>query len=90
MSPITYAHWSNWYSQEWDNFLTNNDYVQSHPALEFSLHKLSAVQLHTANSESYEVFREFMQVMDAIQMDVYSLQYSVRAVIASVLYLGLG
>lgn len=70
--------------------MTNNYYAHSHPALEFSVHKLNAVQLHTANSESYEVYREFMQVMDAIQMDVHSLQYSVRAVIASVLYLVLG
>ena len=90
ISPITYAHWANWYSKEWDDFITQNFYAHGHPALEAVRHKVQSVQLHTADSESYEVYREFMQIMDALQMDVHSLQYSTRAVIAAVLYLVLG
>ncbi len=33
VSPITYSHWANWYSQQWDNFLAHDFYASNHPAV---------------------------------------------------------
>ena len=71
--------WGNWYICYWDYFVQNNSKARSMPD-NFST-------LKSSNSTSYKLFREFMQIIDATTLDIVSLQYKPRAIIASALYL---
>lgn len=42
------------------------------------------------NEHSYEIFREIMQIFDLTQLDIETLQYNQRAIVASVMYLMIG
>lgn len=47
-------------------------------------------QFKVPNEESYLLFREFMQILDNMLLDIEILQYKPRALVASLMYLILG
>ena len=74
--------WSNWYMNQWDLFIENPQNIRS---LKFPLRLFKL-----PNEESYLLFREYMQILDNIILDIQTLQYKPRALIASLMYLILG
>lgn len=76
--------WANWYMNQWDLFIENKENF-SH--FNFSL---KLVQFKAPNEKSYLLFREFMQILDNILLDIETLQYKPRALVGSLMYLILG
>jgi len=67
---------------QWDLFVENPQNL-SNVKLPIKLFKLP-------NEESYLLFREYMQILDNLVLEIQTLQYKPRALIASLLYLILG
>ena len=67
---------------QWDLFIENPQNIRS---LKFPLRLFKL-----PNEESYLLFREYMQILDNIILDIQTLQYKPRALIASLMYLILG
>ena len=84
LNPPTLNMWANWYMNQWDLFIENKENF-SH--FNFSL---KLVQFKAPNEKSYLLFREFMQILDNILLDIETLQYKPRALVGSLMYLILG
>ena len=80
--------WCNWLMVQWDLYFEHSDFAKNHPVKKKFSHISSFFK--QPNEESYALFREVMQLVDCVILDVDSLQYRPRAIILSILYLVLG
>jgi hypothetical protein len=87
VTPPTLNLWSNWYMTQWDNFLEESSYARNHPILKNQ--KIQA-RFRLPCEQSYSLYRELMQLIDTSILDVQTLQYKQRALIAAFLYVLLG
>ena len=77
--------WANWYMSQWDIYIQQCPYALNHPLLR-SFSDPSVV-FKQPTEKAYARYRELMQLIDTILLDLVSLQYQPRAIIASVLYI---
>lgn len=73
---------------QWDLYIENSPYAINHPLVTSA--EESKVQFKQPNEKCYARFREFMQLIDCACVDVQTLQYKPRTLIASFLYIVLG
>lgn len=85
-TPPTHAMWANWYMNQWDIYITTNEYAISHQITQ----NCPDLTFKTSNETAYSRFREVMQIIDLIVLEYSSLQYKPRGLVAAVLYLILG
>lgn len=83
VTPPTLNLWANWYMAQWDNFLDESAHARNHPLIK-SQKTLPRFRLPC--EQSYALYRELMQLVDAALLDVETLKYKQRALIASFLY----
>ena len=77
--------WANWYMSQWDMYIQQSPYAMNHPLIRSVSDPFIVFKQPT--EKAYAKFREFMQVIDIALLDVVSLQYQPRAIIASTMYL---
>lgn len=87
--PPTLNTWAQWYLSQWDLYIEKSPYALSHPLI-LSLGKEAIIQFRQPNEDSYLLFREIMQYLDCITLDVEHLQYNKRTLVASLIYLIVG
>jgi hypothetical protein len=87
VTPPTINLWSNWYMTQWDNFLEESAYAMSHPLLKS---QKTQARFRMPSEQSYALFREYMQLVDTAILDIQTLQYKPRAIIAAFFYVLLG
>lgn len=85
-TPPTNAMWANWYMNQWDIYISTNEYALSHDLIKSNFD----LTFKSSNEVSYARFREVMQILDLIMLDYDSLKYKPRGIIASILYLIIG
>jgi len=85
-TPPTYAMWANWYMNQWDIYITTNEYALSNPIIQSN----QDITFKTSNESAYARFREIMQILDLIILDHTWLQYKPRGLVASVMFLIVG
>ena len=85
MVPPTLNMWGNWYMSQWDLYIESNPYALNHPLVQAVDDPY--VVFKQPNEKSYARFREFIQILDISLLDVKTLQYKTRAIVASTLYL---
>jgi len=85
-TPPTYAMWANWYMNQWDIFISTNDFAISHPIIQ----NMDDLTFKTSNDKAYARFREVMQILDLLILDHNCLQYIPRAMVISIMFLILG
>jgi hypothetical protein len=66
--------WANWYMNQWDLFIENSVTPTKNC-------------FKKTDEKSYAMFREIMQVLDTATLDVDTLQYQPRVLVASIMYL---
>jgi hypothetical protein len=79
--------WANWYMSQWDIYL---DYLIELGNPRFHFMAVEAVKFKQPNERSYVCFRELMELLDVMILEVQTLQYKNRVLIASVMYLLIG
>jgi len=85
-TPPTYAMWANWYMNQWDIYISTNEYAMSHEVIQ----RTPDLTFKTSNETAYARFREVMQIVDLVVLDYSHLQYKPRGLIASILFIILG
>lgn len=80
--------WANWYMCQWDLYIEHSEFAKSHFLI--TTCKEGLIQFKHPNEKSYARFREIMQLIDCAMLDVQTLQYKPRDVIASFMYILLG
>lgn len=88
LTPPTLNTWANWYMNQWDLYVEHSEYAKNH--LLVHSNKIELMQFKQSNQISYAKFREMMQIIDCVVLDIQTLQYKPRALIASVMYMLLG
>lgn len=78
LAPPTAAMWASWYMTQWDLF--------THEAVQQGMKP----KFKEPSEAAYALFREVMQVVDAVHYDVACYQYKPRAIVAAAMYLVLG
>ena len=83
----TTEFWLTFCLQRWDKFVDS-----SHLIVESNLidPDTNFVKFMQPSQECYEYFREISQILDTAKLDIEFLQYDVRQIIASLLYLVAG
>ena len=87
--PPTLTTWTQWYLSQWDLYIEKASHASAHPLI-VSLGNEAIVQFRQPHERSYMLFREIMQYIDCITLDVEHLQYNMRTVIAGLMYLVIG
>ncbi|CAD8120978.1 unnamed protein product [Paramecium sonneborni] len=72
VNPPSYTYWINWFTDQWDIYAEN-----------YGLN----IQFRKPNEESYQLFRKLCQLVDCTLMDIQTLQYMPRTIVASFMYL---
>ncbi|EAS02326.2 amine-terminal domain cyclin (macronuclear) [Tetrahymena thermophila SB210] len=91
VNPPTVSFWGNWFMSQWDIFIQTSEKAQnSKLVLQFYENNSCFVQFRQATNQSYELFREYMQIMDFSILDVQTLQISATKLHCSIMYLVLG
>ena len=88
LNPPTLVAYSNIYLSYWDFYIEKSFFAQSNP-LVITL-GFDNLQFRKTTEHSYKRFREFMQLIDTSLLEVQTLEYKARTLIASFLYLLLG
>ena len=83
--PPTLNMWDNWYMCQWDQYIQQSPYATSHPLVQSLPDPL--IVFKTPTEKAYTKFREVMQLTDTMLLDISSLQYKPRALVASTLYI---
>ena len=87
MNPPTLGTWSNWYLSQWDLYIESAPFAINHPLVQ----KLDEpIQFRKPCEKSYSRFREINQLIDCAILDIESLQYNPRTLLAAFMYLILG
>ncbi len=73
LTPPTLFTWANWYLAQWDAHVQTD---KSIPQITFK----------EPNKDSYNRYRQLMQVVDTLTLDARTLQYDQRATVASAIY----
>ncbi len=81
--------WANWYMCQWDSYVESSNLAQSHFLIR-GLPILSFVLFKDRDPQSYMQFREITQVLDAMLLDIETLGYPKRPMVAALLYLVIG
>jgi len=79
--------WANWYMTQWDNFIEKSDFAQTHCLIESTA---IIPVFKKPYSESYNMYRGFMELIDCAILDIQTLKYNIRAIIAAFMYILLG
>ena len=74
---------------EWDNFLDSSPVVLQARLVNNNPNN-ELIHFKLANRESYTKFRELIQLIDCVVLDIETLQYKNRTLVASFLYLLIG
>ncbi|CAD8115316.1 unnamed protein product [Paramecium primaurelia] len=72
VNPPSYTYWINWFTDQWDIYANN--------------HGINLF-FRKANEESYQLFRKLCQLIDCTLLDIQTLQYMPRTIVASFMYL---
>ena len=64
-TPPTYSMWANWYMNQWDIYITTNEYAVTHPIIQTN----PDLTFKTSDETAYTRFREVMQILDFIILD---------------------
>jgi len=88
LNPPTLSTWANYYMCQWDLYVEHTDFAKNHPLVRDNEEGL--IQYKQPNEKSYARFREMMQLIDCAILDVQTLQYKPRTLIASFMYMTLG
>ena len=80
--------WANWYIQKWDLFF--EEFLCQNKALSAEDRQRYTIYFKKSTEESYMAFREIIQILDLVLLDVETLQYNQRALVASAMYLMIG
>lgn len=86
-TPPTLAIWANWYTVQWDLYIETSAYAINHYLVRKSGRQLF---FRKTNNESYERFRTMVQLLDTALMDIQTLQYNFRDLVAAFMYIILG
>ncbi|KAL4439130.1 hypothetical protein ABPG74_008905 [Tetrahymena malaccensis] len=91
VNPPTVSFWGNWFMSQWDIFIQTSEKAQNSKLI-LKLYESNScfVQFRQATSQSYELFREYMQIMDFSILDVQTLQIKATQLHCSIMYLVLG
>lgn len=87
MTPPTLVTWAGWYMERWDNFIENSDFARTHYLIK------DAIILPLFKKplrESYDMYRELMELIDCSILDVQTLKYNLRSIIAAITFIFLG
>ena len=84
LAPPSLNMWANWYMNHWDHYIQFNDYAVNHRLMGSVPDPLVVFKL--PNEKAYARFRELMQLLDVSVLDVMTLQYHPRAIIAAAFY----
>jgi len=76
--------WANWYMNQWDQYVQHSPYASNHTLLQSVVDPL--VIFRQPTDKSYARYRELMQLIDISTLDIMTLQYHPRAIVASALY----
>jgi hypothetical protein len=85
--------WANWYMLQWDFFVEGIKAAAEEDFKEDPRHDLIAKNFITflqGDGHSYYRFREIMQLLDTMLLNVSTLQYKQRTLVAAVMFLSLG
>ena len=83
INPITINNWAQIFLGEWDNYFMMS--------LENELNSFEVcLTFKQPNESSYQYYREIMQFIDVVQLDIETLQYSQRSILAAIMYLIVG
>ena len=82
--PPTLNMWANWYIAQWDYYIQFSPFARNHALMQTVSDPIVVFKL--PNEKAYARFRELMQLLDAMILDVITLQYHPRVIIASTLY----
>ncbi|KAM3143800.1 G1/S-specific cyclin-E1 [Paramecium bursaria] len=75
VNPPTFTYWVNWFTDQWDIYANNK-------GVNYLFRK--------PDEESYQLFRKLNQFIDCAIMDINTLQYLPRTIVASMMYLLIG
>lgn len=64
-TPPTYSMWSNWYMNQWDIYITSNDFAIANPLVQ----NPEELTFKSSNESAYARFREVMQIVDLMVLD---------------------
>lgn len=73
---------------QWDLYIEHAEFARGHPLVLSTVEEL--IQFKQPNEKSYARFREMMQLIDCTILDIQTLQYKPRALVASFMYIILG
>lgn len=77
--------WANWYMNQWDTYIQYCDYAKGHQLILMLQDPI--VVFKQPNEKSYARFRELSQLIDLVVLDIATLRYSPRALVASAMYI---
>jgi len=85
LTPTTIYNWGGHFMNEWDSFVEESKlFIESklinNPNGEIICFK-------QANEQSYTKFREFSQIMDLLVLNIETLQYPNRTLVAGIIYI---
>ncbi|EGR29663.1 n-terminal domain protein [Ichthyophthirius multifiliis] len=91
LNPPTYSMWCNWFMCQWDIFVENSSFAQN-SQLVYEYFKINNClnQFKQPNEQSYSLYREFMQIIDCSIMNIKTIGFEKKIIIASLMYLVLG
>ncbi|CAD8102666.1 unnamed protein product [Paramecium sonneborni] len=72
VNPPSYTYWINWFTDQWDIYASDH-------CINLFFRK--------PNEESYQLFRKLCQLIDCTLLDIQTLQYMPRTIVASFMYL---
>ena len=87
ITPPTLNTWANWYAAQWDAYVDESEHAQENVlASSFP----SAIKFKQPTQQSYALYRNLMQLLDASMLDIQTLQYKQRALVLSMMYVLVG
>lgn len=84
LAPPTLNMWTNWYIGQWDTYIQFNEAARNNELVKSLQDPIVVFKL--PNDKSYARYRELCQLVDLASLDIATLQYSPRALIASGMY----
>lgn len=87
ITPPTLNLWANWYVSQWDNFIKEESVKKENPLLNSNF---LIPLFKNPDEKSYALYRSIFQYIDCAVLDVKTLQYKQRAIVAAFLYIIIG
>lgn len=86
-SPPTLIIWANWFTVQWDLYIETSISAINHYLVRKSGKQ---VKFRETNNDSYYRYRTLVQLLDTSLMDIQTLQYNFRDLVAAFMYIILG